>query len=164
MIREALALRLVDPGPGSTATASALSLLGRVQHARGRLEEAAGTLGRALDVRLEILGEDHLHVALTRKDLASVRFDLGDDGAAGELWAQALRVLRAEKPAGSWELADADSQRGARLAATGRLEEAEPYLRSSYETLLRLRGEAALYTRQARERLEELERGGAPSP
>ena len=166
-VGEALELRLADVGPESTGAASALSLLGRVHHAQGRLEEAAETLSRALDVRLEILGEDHLHVALTRKDLASVRFDLGDDGVAEELWQQAMEVLRAEKPADSWELADADSQLGGRLAARGRFEEAEPLLRSSVETLRRLRGEEALYTRQARERLEAFRRARdavAPSP
>ena len=160
--REALKLRIVHDGPRSTGAASTLSLLGRVQHARGQLEEAAETLTQALEIRLEILGEDHLHVAFTHKDLASVRFELGDDAAAEELWQQAIRVLRARKPEGCWELADADSQVGGRLAARGQLEEAEPLLRGSYETLRKLRGEASLYARQARERLEAFEAALSP--
>ncbi len=156
VLRQALELRLADSGARSLAVASVLSLLGRVHHARGRLDAAVDALSRALDLRREFLGDDHLHVALTRKDLASVELELGNDGAE-EMWQGAVAALRSLRPAGSWELADADSQLGARLAAAGHFEQAEPYLRSSYQTLRRLRGEQALYTRQARDRLVSIE-------
>lgn len=127
-------------------------------HAQGRLDEAEDALAGALAVRRELLGEGHPHTALTRKDLASLYFDLGETATAEVLWSQALAVLLVAKGAGSWEIADAESQLGARLAAQGRFAEAEPCLRDGYRTLRDLRGEAALYTRKAGERLEELPR------
>ena len=156
-LREALALRLRQYGTSSTKTAAVWSLLGRVLHAQRRFDEAELVLRNALSLRLELLGEDHLHVALSRKDLASLLFDRGEKDLAEELWSRALAVLRAKKPADSWEIADADSQRGARLAAAGRFEEAEPLLVCSYRTLARIFGPEALYARLARQRLEDLE-------
>lgn len=133
--------------------ASALSSLGRVYQAQGRLEEAEATLTEALALRRELLGRSHPHVALTEKDLASLYFDMGEDAVAEVLWDRALRLLHETQPADAWELADAERHLGARLAARSRLDEAEVCLRESYDTLRRLRGEQAIYTRQARERL-----------
>jgi serine/threonine protein kinase/tetratricopeptide (TPR) repeat protein len=152
-LREALQLRR-DAGQGDgTRTASVLGSLGRVLHAQGRLDEAEAVLTEALTIRRRLLGDRHLHTALVEKDLASVYFDLGEDAVAEVLWSRAMGVLRAKKPPGAWELADAESQLGVRLAAQGRFVEAEVCLRESYETLVRLRGERALFTRQAWERL-----------
>ncbi len=151
----ALTLREREYGPRSTRVAAVWSSLGRVLHARGRLDEAVEALERALGIRVTRLGSGHLHVALTRKDLASVYFDRGEDAVAEMLWGQALPVLRAKKPADSWELADAESQLGARLAARGRFDEAEVCLRDSYEALKSSRGEQAVYTRRAFRRLED---------
>ena len=156
MLRQSLELRRAG-GPESTAEASALGSLGRVLHAQGRLEQAEAALAEALAIRRRHLSDDHLHVALTRKDLAGVYFDLGEDAVAEVLRDRAHQVLR-EKRAGSWELADADSLLGARLAARGRFEEAEVCLRQGYETLRRVRGERAFYTRRAHARLEALGR------
>lgn len=155
MLHQALELRR-ESAPGTTRVASALSSLGRVLHAQGRLSEAESSFAEVLDLRLDLLGEDHLHVALTSKDLASVLFDLGKNADAEIPWDQALTVLRSEKP-GGWEIADAESCEGARLLAAGRVEEAEALLERSYETLRRLRGEEAIYTRQELRRLEELQ-------
>ncbi|MCP4659028.1 MAG: hypothetical protein GY856_26755 [bacterium] len=110
------------------------------------------------DRRRRLLGDGHLHTALTEKDLASVYFDLGEDAVAEVLWSRAEGVLRAEKPPDAWELADVESRLGARLAARGRFEEAEVCLRESHQTLARLRGEQAFWTRQARKRLEAFSR------
>ena len=68
------------------------------------------------------------------------------------LWDRAVRRIREKKDPDSWELADAESRLGVRLAARGRHAEAEVCLRQSYATLRRLRGERTLVTRRARER------------
>ncbi len=92
---------------------------------------------------------------LLREALASLCFDRGETATAEVLWSQALAVLRAVRPDG-WEVADAESQLGGRLLAQGRRAEAEACLRDGYETRRRLRGEQALRTVQARQRLAEL--------
>ncbi len=157
-LREALALREQAHGAENTRVAGVLSNLGRVLHARDRWPEAEAALRRALEIRIQRLGEDHLHTALTRKDLASLYFDLGEDAVAEEMWSRALAVLHAEKPPDCWELADADSQLGARLAAEGRFEEAEPLLIRGHRILERDRGERSVYARRARARLDGLDR------
>lgn len=155
-LRESLELRQQHLGVDSVRTAAVWSSLGRLLHAQGSLAEAARALTTALEIRVRRLGDDHLHVALTRKDLANLYFDLDEDVLAERLWGHAMTVLRAEKEAGSWELADAESQLGGRLMAAGRLDEAEVLLKQSYSLLREVRGEEAIYTRQAKARLEEL--------
>lgn len=157
-LREALELRQETFGDDSVRTAAVWSSLGRVLHAQNKLEDAEQALTTALDIRLRRLGSDHLHVALTRKDLASVYFALGQEVEGESMWQLAMSVLHAEKESEAWELADAESQEGARLMAAGRLDEAAPLLEGSYGLLWRVRGEEALYTRQAKTRLEELKR------
>ena len=149
---EALELRRAARGERSTAVASVLASLGRLAHARGRLDEAEALLVEALAIRRQRLGRFHLHVALTEKDLAAVYFDLDEDAVAEVLWQRAQRVIRTEKAAGSWELADAESRLGARLVARGQREAGRVCLRESYETLRRTRGAASIFTRQARDR------------
>lgn len=156
ILRQALELRGKEHGIASLRTAAVWSTLGRVLHAQGRLSEARQALEQVLEARLARLGEKHQHVALSRKDLASVLFDLGEVGLAEELWAKAMVVLREEPDENAWELADADSQEGERWLAAGRISEAAEKLERGYAVLRRLRGEDSLHTRQARERLERL--------
>ena len=158
LLREALTLRREVFGDDSTRTAAVWSSLGRVLHQRGDWDEAEGALRRALEIRSLRLADDHPHVALSRKDLASLYFDRGEPERAEPLWQRAMTVLRAAKPADAWELADADSQQGARLLAAGRTEEAAPRLERSHALLLRHLGPESLYTREAAERLEDLGR------
>ncbi|MEM9595322.1 MAG: serine/threonine-protein kinase [Acidobacteriota bacterium] len=153
LLAEALDLRRRHDGDDSLRTAAVWSSLGRVHHAEGRLPDAQDALERALGIRVHRLGGGHLHVALSRKDLAAVLFDQGDDEGAQALWDDALAVLRAKKPADAWELADADSREGARLVAQGHRDKGLAKLRRAYETLRRTRGDDAIYTREARRRL-----------
>jgi len=138
--------------------AAALSSLGRVLLARRRFSDAEQVLSEALSIRRELLGDDHPHVALSRKDLAALYFDLGESADAEVLWTQAVAVLTASKGPESWEIADAESLLGGHLAAQGRYQEAEACLDGSYQTLRRVRDEGAIYTRAARRRLDGLRR------
>ncbi|MEM7586405.1 MAG: tetratricopeptide repeat protein [Acidobacteriota bacterium] len=156
-LREALELHRAGGREDSLARAAVLASLGRVLHAQGRLEEAETALAETLAIRRRHLEDDHLHVALARKDLAAVTFDLGEDATAEVLWHHALAVLHERLGEDSWQLADVASQLGARLAAAGRVEEARVCLREGYSTLAAVRGEDAVYTRRALERLVDLE-------
>lgn len=155
-LREALEIRRDFYGDGDTRVASVWSLLGRVQHARGLHAEAEEIFERVLATRRERLGEDHLHVALTKKDLKSVALALGQVDRARGLLEEALELLRRKKPAGDWNIADAESVYGACLAAQGRYEEAAPLLMSGHRVLAEVKGDQNIFTRQARRRLDEL--------
>ncbi|MCP4662504.1 MAG: serine/threonine protein kinase [bacterium] len=160
LLREALQLREREYGPESIRTAAVLSSLGRLLHAQGHHEDAETAFVRALEIRLRLLGDRHIHVALSRKDLASLYDDLGEEATAAVLWHQSLSVLAAERP-GGWEMADAKRLHGVRLMKAGKVEEARVCLEEAYRTLRRLRGERALYTKWARRPVSQ---PGGPSP
>lgn len=79
-----------------------------------------------------------------------------EDSASGvNLLATMARSSRI-KLADAWELADADSQRGERLLAAGRVEAAAPLIERGHAVLLARLGPESLYTRKAAERLARL--------
>ncbi len=162
LMRRALSIREQRYGRHHTRVAAALSSLGRVLLAQRRWWDAEKVLSEALSIRRELLGDDHPHVAVSRKDLAALYFDLGESAVAEVLWTQAVAVLTASRGPDSWEIADAESLLGGHLAAQGRYQEAKACLAGSYETLRRVRGEGAIYTRAARRRLDGLRRLNSP--
>ena len=153
LLLESLEIRQRRDELDKSVTTGIYSALGRVYHAQGRHEEAREQLQRALDRRLELLGEDHDHVAISRRDLAALLVDLGELEEAERLLEEALGVLVRVKGAGSWEVAVARSVRGALRSAQGKDDEALKDLVEGYETLRRIRGDEAIYTRDARHRL-----------
>ncbi len=156
LLRESLETRLRIDDPEGTRVATALGSLGRLRQAQQRHEEAEELLLRALDIRVHRLGEEHPHVALTRLDLARLYLDTGELEKGQDLLDRSLAVLRADGPADSWKIADAESVLGGYLTRQGRYMEAEAYLAKSYDSLARIRGERAIYTRNAQQRLREL--------
>ena len=130
-------------GERDTRVATARSSLARALHALGRNEEAERLLTTVLVTRRELRGADHPHATLTKKDLAALYLDLE-------------RYAEAEWQPDGWEVADAESLRGACVMAKGRHEEARQYLAESYRRLRELRGEEAVYTRNAYLRLVDL--------
>ena len=148
---EALAIRRQVYGDEHTRTASVLDLLGSVMAARGRPDEAKELYDEALAIRRRRLGENHARVAQTKKNLAAL--DASDDPATAAVLArEALLTFRRSKP-GGWESADAESVLGACLTGLGRYAEAEQYLIEGHATLAEIRGEEAIYTRNALDRL-----------
>ncbi|MEE8525450.1 MAG: tetratricopeptide repeat protein, partial [Thermoanaerobaculia bacterium] len=133
----------------------AQSSLARVLHHLGRREEAQKLLTEVLNTRARLLGEEHVHVALTKKDLAAVHLSEGETEAAAKLLSQALAVLRESKSEGSWEIAEAESLWGAYLTAVGSFEDAESFLINSYRRLSKIRGSESIYTRDAYRRLTD---------
>ena len=153
LLREALRIRLAAYGPEHTDLAPVLDLLGNVRFARGDPVEAERLYLRALDLRRQRLGEEHADLARSERNLAVLRLAQGDLPAARSLLGSALARLRKAKLAEDWRIADAESIQGALLAAEGRRREAEPLLRASYQALAASRGEHAVATREARQRL-----------
>ncbi len=153
-LREALRIRRLHYGDEHTRVAAVLDLLGRVVAAQGRREEARTLYDEALRIRRRRYGENDHRVATTKKNLSILL--AADDPAAAEVLArEALDVLRRLKP-GSWEVADAESVLGACLLALGRYGEAEPYLVESHVVLTAIRGEEAVYSRDALDRVRKL--------
>ncbi len=170
LLREALAIRQRVYGDEDTRLAPYLDVLGRVRFAMGRRKAAAALYGeakelydeaevlfdRALAIRQRRLPEDHPHLAQTRKNLAAL-LTFKEKTSRDPATAQVLLTLALETfyrtDLGGWQVADAESILGAHLTGLGRYEEAEPCLIESYEVLLKIRGERAIYTRSALSRL-----------
>ncbi len=117
---------------------------------------AEALLAETLAIRRRELGEEHLHTALARKDLASLLLDREEIRSARALLTRALSTLYRVRPADDWNVAEAESLLGVVLAAEGRLAEAERCLRGAAETVERRRGPRAIQTRAARRRLDLL--------
>ncbi len=134
----ALHLREHRFGHDSLKTASALSLLGRIQQTQGDLEEAESTFRRALDIRRQ-LPHDHVHVALAKKDLASLYFQLQEPELARVLWADAYAILAVRRPNG-WEMDDLW-----RIWASDQMEDASACLEEVRARLSATRGPESIY-------------------
>ena len=89
--------------------------------------------------------------------------DRGQFAEAGTLLEEAVAARRKGLPAGAWQIAEAESALGACYAGLRRYPEAEPLLRSSYQTLRSLRGAGARETRRAASRLAEFDRRAGKS-
>ena len=169
LLRRALDIRQEHYQRRDARVASVLDKLGSVRLALGDDGEAETLLSEALDIQREILGDEHPLVAHTRSNLAALylrRQGAADDlNEAGRLLQAALTTLLKEKPAGDWEIARVESLRGAYLTRLGLYAEAEPLLVESHRVLHETRGEEAIYTRAARERITELNQAwGRPAP
>jgi serine/threonine-protein kinase len=155
LLREALRIRLAAYGPEHTDLAPVLDLLGNVRFDRGDPADAERLYLEALELRRRRLGEEHVDLARSERNLAVLRLAAGDLPAARSLVERALLRLRRAKLAGDWRIADAESILGAVLAAEGRRNEALPLLLASYRALAGSRGEHAVATREARQRITD---------
>jgi len=79
--------------------ADLLHEIGRIQMARGQYEGAVASLGDALRLRAERLGENHPAAARARADLGIVRYHQGHVGDAIASLRPALDILERELPA-----------------------------------------------------------------
>lgn len=153
-LREALAIRLRLYGGDDTRVASVLDLMGGAAAELGRPQEAESFYTDSVRIGRQRFGDGHLRVAWTKTNLAELLLD-EDPAAAEVLITQALAVYGRSRP-GGWEMAAAESVLGAILLRQGRDSEAEPCLRTSWETLRRVRGEGSLVAEKARRRMAEL--------
>ena len=163
-LRRALEIRRSALGSQHTEVATIQSSLGRALQAQQDLEEAEELHRSALETRLERLGEQHDHVAIARRDLASVLLDRGEIEPAGQLLSLALGSLRNSRVPGDWTLASTESLWGEFLLASGRVEEAMPFIEESLVVLRRVKGERSIYTQQAMDRAQRLRQIRSPDP
>jgi CHAT domain-containing protein/Tfp pilus assembly protein PilF len=91
---EALAIRKRLLGEENPLTVQAMSNVGALLEARGRLPEARLHFERALAIRKKTLGEEHPDTANSMINLGSVLQDQGDFAAARPLYERALEVNR----------------------------------------------------------------------
>ena len=109
LLREALAIREQLHGPNSAPVASVLSILASASRRQGRLEEAGQQLEKAIAISVAELGEEHLDTARVRFQLAKLRLERGEAAAGCDLASASLRTLKAIRPAGDKELAEAEA-------------------------------------------------------
>ena len=156
LLREALEIRRRLYEPGHRALATSLNNLAMVVQARGDPARAEPLYRSALEIG-DRLGGGHPMAAVIRRNLASLLTTAwkGRPEECEPPATQALADLRRLLPEGHWQIASAESVLGGCLAAQGRYREAEPLLISGYRTLRNVRGEQAVYTRDAHRRLAE---------
>ncbi|MCP3963916.1 MAG: serine/threonine protein kinase [bacterium] len=151
---QALEARILVYEDESTYVASVLDLLGDVLAAQGKVEDAEKRYNQVLAMRKKLLGDEHLDVGVTKKNLANLLARREPD-RAHELVTQALDVLRGTQTR-RWQAADAESVLGLLLMDAENYEEAADYLVRGYEGLAEIRGANSYRTQRALDRVIEL--------
>lgn len=119
----------------------------------GDLEEARSLADEALPLAESVVGADHWLTGSVHLSNARLLLAEGDASEAVEEARQARLILGSALPAGDSRLAAADGVLGAALGGIGEREEAERLLLHSLAELRRLKGDKALPTREAKERV-----------
>ncbi len=158
LLRQALEIRREIYGETHPDVATALNNLGFLLYLGADLDEAEGLYRRALEIRQQRHGLSHSSVAHVLRNLAALFLARNEPTPAEILIRQALAIFRGTLPDGHWRIADATSVFGQCLIALERLAEAEPLLRGSYLVLEAELGSNARQTREARDRLKQLEK------
>ncbi len=168
--REALRIRRNVLGEQHAQVAESLFDLVRLLCFVKRDYAAAEPLAQELLViRRKTLPEDDPGIANALVDYAQISIELGKHQQALDALHECLACYRRKPPADDWRAANAESMFGGCLAALGRYEEAEPYLRDSYPRIEAKRGAQDRFTMRAKERLDKLyeawgQRDAAPEP
>ncbi len=157
-LRHALEIRRREYGPSHTAVATVTDKLAEVLAAQGRDAEAESLYRGVLAIRGDRLGEDHALTARTQWKLAAQLLANGDLAAGKSLLDSASETLRRVKEShdDDWELAVIQGLTGVYLARSGRYSEAETLLLESHALIRAARGEHAIYTHNALQRILDL--------
>ena len=135
------AIRLADmgrgvadrPGAPSALQARALSTSSVIERARGNLEGGLQLGQRALELRIERLGERHPDVAVSRNNLSLVLYDLDRADEAIEQSSQALSIWREQLGPVHPEVGNAHNSLAMVLERAGELDKAEEQYRQALE-------------------------------
>lgn len=112
-----------------------LENLAAVSHARGDSGEAEGRLRQALNVRFEMLGDQHPTVAVTLEKLATLLMEQGRFDEAESVLANCRDIRRGSLGQSDWLTAYTESLRGECLTRLGQYETAERPLVDSYAVI-----------------------------
>jgi serine/threonine protein kinase/Tfp pilus assembly protein PilF len=123
------------------AQALLMDAIGRVYLHLGQHHEAERLLGQALELRRQVLGEEHADVAQSMNLLGETIYARGDYEAAEPLLRQALVVRRKVLGEDDPTVAESLNNMGALLWVTGDLAAAEPYYREALALRRRLLGD-----------------------
>ncbi|MEM7309477.1 MAG: serine/threonine-protein kinase [Planctomycetota bacterium] len=110
---------------------------GTYEYQAGNLERAYEMLSEAVDLRLEVLGDNHLDTGLAKGSLGAVASELGDLSYADELTEASVRLV-CEADAESFVCASAQYDRAKLLAMLGKFDEAVEAYRVSLAIYLPL--------------------------
>jgi serine/threonine-protein kinase len=121
--------------------ADLLDTMGRVYRNLGLYEPARKLLSEALQIRREVLGSDHLLVAVSLQNLALIHRDLGNDRAAEPLLRQALDLQKRQGATRTPDYAKGLNDMAAILEAKGQYAAAEALYRESLALKRTLLGE-----------------------
>jgi tetratricopeptide (TPR) repeat protein len=153
--REAIDVRR-RAGETDAGLAKDLFSLAIVLRQRQRAGEAVPLMEEALRLQRQLLEGEHPDLAQTLTLLGSVRLDLGETREAEPLLRDALAIRRAKLP-GNWLTANTASVLGGCLVALERFDEAEALLVESLPAIEAALGPRDFRSRDARERLAELD-------
>lgn len=157
LYRRSLAIRQAKFGDRPhTSVATALNNLAGLLRARGDVSGAEVYYRQARDVFLAASGINHPSTAIVQTNLAAALIELGrTDSGCAEIEA-ALPVLVSALGAHHWRVAMGQSVHGSCLAGGGQFADAETLLVPSLGIIREARGDDAVYSRRAIERLVSL--------
>ncbi|MCB1032478.1 MAG: serine/threonine protein kinase, partial [Acidobacteria bacterium] len=156
MLGEALAVARKCFGDEHLFVALTLSNLGTLYRDRRELDRAEAAFRESLAIRRKVLEPDSPYIARALKHLAELQLLRGQPSAAEDSIRESLAILRKTQPENHWRISDANGVLGSVLAAQGRYAEAEPLLLTGLASTRDLRGDKAVETIEARERLVSL--------
>jgi tetratricopeptide (TPR) repeat protein len=156
LFRQTLAIHRKLHGDEHPDIARSLSNLGEVLAKRGKYDEAERLVREAITMQRKLVGEGQPDVGLMLTALAETLLAKGDPLAAEFAAQEAATILRKVLPDRHWLTALAESVWGASLSALKRFAEAEPLLRSAYDSIKSARGASDTYTLISCRRIIEL--------
>jgi tetratricopeptide (TPR) repeat protein len=153
--RRALAIQKETLGVEHPEVALNMTTLGRWLGESGASSEGEEMLRNALEIYSGSHSQDHPDVARAQVELADLLTTQGRYDESLHLAKEGTASLVKVFGADHWLTASGVSVEGGALVGLGRLEEAEPRLRSSYEQLRRDEGARRVYVQAARLRLKQ---------
>jgi tetratricopeptide (TPR) repeat protein len=133
-----------------------LNSLAVVAYHRGDVTDAEAGFQRAMELYRRTLGEPHPDFRSALFSLVTLWFGQGRDSEARPLLEATLRAWRQQPPPEAWAPPQAAVMLGGSLLRSGRLAEAEPWLREGHAGLCTVLGAQNNLSRQALSSLIEL--------
>jgi eukaryotic-like serine/threonine-protein kinase len=135
---------------------AALNNIGRVQHALGKYVSAEQYLRQSIEHQRSVLPEGHVLNAHPLLSLGNLLNDTGRPEEAEEYLLAVLELREQNLPAGHHQIEMVRIALGTSFMRRGEIQKAEELLTAAYKTLVDEYGEESRFTRQAAEKLAEI--------